>query len=56
MLFSGAKHKHQHASFQKQAQAINDKVRLYSKIGASPAGGHKESGSDLRPPIRRGGR
>lgn len=31
-LFSGAKHKHQQ-QFQKQGKAINDKVRLYSKIG-----------------------
>ncbi|MGK3160486.1 hypothetical protein ACI6PW_01010 (plasmid) [Serratia marcescens] len=31
-LFSGAKHKHQQ-QFQKQGKAINDKVRLYSRIG-----------------------
>ncbi|MFU7548441.1 hypothetical protein, partial [Pseudomonas paraeruginosa] len=31
-LFSGAKNKHQQ-QFQKQGKAINDKVRLYSKIG-----------------------
>ncbi|EPZ9221299.1 DUF4158 domain-containing protein, partial [Escherichia coli] len=30
-LFSGAKHKHQQ-QFQKQGKAINDKVRLYSRI------------------------
>lgn len=31
-LFSAAKHKHQH-QFQQQGKAINDKVRLLSKIG-----------------------
>jgi TnpA family transposase len=31
-LFSAAKHKHQH-QFQQQGKAINDKVRLFSKIG-----------------------
>ncbi|MHB0806898.1 Tn3 family transposase [Stutzerimonas nitrititolerans] len=43
-LFSGAKHKHQQ-QFQKQGKAINDKVRLYSKIGQALLEA-KESGSD----------
>jgi hypothetical protein len=43
-LFSGAKHKHQQ-QFQKQGKAINDKVRLYSRIGQALLEA-KESGSD----------
>ena len=43
-LFSGAKHKHQQ-QFQKQGKAINDKVRLYSKIGQALLEA-KENGSD----------
>lgn len=43
-LFSSAKHKHQQ-QFQKQGKAINDKVRLYSKIGQALLEA-KESGSD----------
>ena len=43
-LFSGAKHKHQQ-QFQKQGKAINDKVRLYSKIGQALLEA-KEAGSD----------
>ncbi len=44
-LFSGAKHKHQQ-QFQKQtSKAINDKVRLYSRIGQALLEA-KESGSD----------
>ncbi|HDO8494809.1 TPA: Tn3-like element ISPa40 family transposase, partial [Salmonella enterica subsp. enterica serovar Concord] len=43
-LFSGAKHKHQQ-QFQKQGKAINDKVRLYSKIGQALLDA-KESGDD----------
>jgi hypothetical protein len=43
-LFSGAKHKHQQ-QFQKQGKAINDKVRLYSKIGQALLEA-KETGSD----------
>ncbi|MCV5473363.1 hypothetical protein OFN43_31400, partial [Escherichia coli] len=42
--FSGAKHKHQQ-QFQKQGKAINDKVRLYSRIGQALLEA-KESGSD----------
>ncbi len=43
-LFSSAKNKHQQ-QFQKQGKAINDKVRLYSKIGQALLEA-KESGSD----------
>ena len=43
-LFNAAKHKHQQ-QFQKQGKAINDKVRLYSKIGQALLEA-KESGSD----------
>jgi len=43
-LFSGAKHKHRQ-QFQKQGKAINDKVRLYSRIGKALLEA-KESGSD----------
>ncbi len=43
-LFSGAKHKHQQ-QFQKQGKAINDKVRLYFRIGQALLEA-KESGSD----------
>ena len=50
-LFSGAKHKHQQ-QFQKQGKAINDKVRLYSRIGRALLEA-KESGSDPMPPSRR---
>ena len=50
-LFSGAKHKHQQ-QFQKQGKAINDKVRLYSRIGQALLEA-KESGSDPMPPSRR---
>ena len=50
-LFSGAKNKHQQ-QFQKQGKAINDKVRLYSKIGQALLEA-KESGSDPMPPSRR---
>jgi len=32
-LFSGAKHKHQAAVRRIKGKAINDKVRLYSKLG-----------------------
>jgi hypothetical protein len=43
-LFSAAKHKHQH-QFQQQGKAINDKVRLYSKIGHALLEA-KQSGTD----------
>jgi hypothetical protein len=43
-LFSAAKNKHQQ-DFQKQGKAINDKVRLYSKIGHALVEA-KESGRD----------
>ncbi|MCU9672258.1 hypothetical protein KSF96_023615, partial [Escherichia coli] len=43
-LFTGAKHKHQQ-QFQKQGKAINDKVRLYSRIGQVLRDA-KESGRD----------
>ena len=43
-LFSGAKNKHQE-QFQKQGKAINDKVRLYSKVGRALVEA-KESGGD----------
>jgi TnpA family transposase len=43
-LFSAAKNKHQE-QFQKQGKEINDKVRLYSKIGRALVEA-KESGSD----------
>jgi hypothetical protein len=42
--FSAAKNKHQQ-DFQKQGKAINDKVRLYSKIGRALVEA-KESGVD----------
>ncbi len=43
-LFSAAKNKHQE-QFQKQGKAINDKVRLYSKVGRAIVEA-KESGAD----------
>lgn len=43
-LFSAAKNKHQQ-DFQKQGKAINDKVRLYSKVGRALVEA-KESGGD----------
>ncbi|EKD96823.1 MAG: Transposase [uncultured bacterium] len=43
-LFSTAKNKHQQ-QFQKQGKAINDKVRLYSKIGHALLEA-KQSGAD----------
>ena len=43
-LFSAAKNKHQQ-DFQKQGKAINDKVRLYSRIGRALVEA-KESGRD----------
>ena len=43
-MFSAAKNKHQE-QFQKQGKAINDKVRLYSKIGRALVKA-KESGGD----------
>ena len=43
-LFSAAKNKHQER-FQKQGKAINDKVRLYSKVGRALVEA-KESGGD----------
>jgi hypothetical protein len=43
-LFSAAKNKHQQ-DFQKQGKAINDKVRLYSRIGRELVEA-KESGMD----------
>ena len=43
-LFSAAKNKHQE-QFQKQGKAINDKVRLYSKVGRALVDA-KESGGD----------
>jgi ribosome-associated translation inhibitor RaiA len=43
-LFAVAKNKH-HQQFQKQGKAINDKVRLYSKIGRAIVEA-KESGTD----------
>ena len=43
-LFSTAKNKHQE-QFQKQGKAINDKVRLYSKVGRALVEA-KESGGD----------
>ncbi|BES33974.1 hypothetical protein Ef22C036LT_41810 (plasmid) [Escherichia fergusonii] len=50
-LFSGAKHKHQQ-QFQKQGKAINDKVRLYSRIGQALLEA-KESAATPMPPSRR---
>lgn len=43
-LFSTAKHKHQH-QFQKQGKAMNDKLRLYAKIGHALLEA-KQSGGD----------
>jgi TnpA family transposase len=43
-MFSTAKHKH-HQEFQDKGKAINDKVRLYSKVGHALLDA-KESGSD----------
>lgn len=43
-IFSAAKNKH-HEQFQKQGKAINDKVRLYSKVGRALVEA-KESGGD----------
>ena len=50
-LFSSAKNKHQQ-QFQKQGKAINDKVRLYSKIGQALLEA-KASGTIRSPPSRR---
>ena len=50
-LFSAAKNKHQQ-DFQKQGKAINDKVRLYARVGAAITRGESSTDSDTRPRAR----